>query len=93
MSEFIKFVRPDGEVEYRNKDYDKIVAEKIVPPTDYVVIPQEELLQWEATQYQRQRAPEYPPITEQLDALFKAGVFPEEMAARIQSVKDKYPKG
>jgi hypothetical protein len=46
----------------------------------------------ERTQYQRQRAPEYPSITEQLDALFHAGVFPPEMAAQIQAIKDKYPK-
>lgn len=93
MSEFIKFVRPDGEVEYRNKDYDKIISEPIIPPTEYVVIPEEELAEWERTRYQRQRAPEYPSITDQLDALFKAGAFPEEMAAQIQAIKDKYPKG
>jgi hypothetical protein len=46
----------------------------------------------ERTQYQRQRAPEYPAITDQLDALFHAGVFPPEMAAQIQAIKDKYPK-
>jgi len=43
-------------------------------------------------EYQRQRTREYPSIGDQLDALFKAGVFPEEMSAQIQSVKDKYPK-
>jgi len=43
--------------------------------------------------YQRDRAAEYPPIGDQLDALFKAGVFPADMAATIQAVKDKYPKG
>jgi hypothetical protein len=42
--------------------------------------------------YKQQRSPEYPPIGDQLDALFKAGVFPAEMAAAIQAVKDKYPK-
>jgi hypothetical protein len=46
----------------------------------------------ELTQYQRQRKPEYPSITDQLDALFHAGVFPPEMAAQIQAIKDKYPK-
>lgn len=46
-----------------------------------------------ATQYQRDRAAEYPSIGDQLDALFKAGVFPADMAATIQAVKDKYPKG
>jgi hypothetical protein len=45
------------------------------------------------TQYRRSRAAEYPPIGDQLDALFHAGVFPAEMAARIQAVKDRYPKG
>ena len=44
------------------------------------------------TQYQRNRASEYPPIGDQLDALFKAGVFPTDMAATLQAVKNKYPK-
>jgi hypothetical protein len=48
--------------------------------------------EYERTEYQRQRAPDYPSITDQLDALFHAGVFPPEMAAQIQAVKDKYPK-
>ncbi len=42
--------------------------------------------------YKSKRAPEYPPIGDQLDALFKAGAFPADMAAKIQAVKDKYPK-
>jgi hypothetical protein len=42
--------------------------------------------------YKRQRQMEYPSIGDQLDALFHANVFPTEMAALIQSVKDKYPK-
>jgi len=41
----------------------------------------------------RNRLREYPPIGDQLDALFHAGVFPPEMAAAIQAIKDKYPKG
>ena len=48
--------------------------------------------EYELTQYQRQRAPEYPTIGDQLDALFHAGVFPPEMAEQIQAIKDKYPK-
>lgn len=43
-------------------------------------------------EYQRQREKEYPPIGDQLDSLFHAGVFPPEMAAKIQAVKDAYPK-
>jgi hypothetical protein len=48
---------------------------------------------WELSLYHRKRALEYPSIGDQLDALFKAGLFPEEMAAKIQAVKEKYPKG
>ena len=47
----------------------------------------------DANAYKEQRVQEYPPIGDQLDALFKAGVFPADMAAAIQAVKDKYPKG
>jgi len=46
----------------------------------------------QSTEYQRQREFEYPPIGDQLDALFHAGVFPEEMASKIQLIKNKYPK-
>lgn len=42
--------------------------------------------------YIDKRISEYPPIGDQLDALFKAGAFPADMAAKIQAVKDKYPK-
>lgn len=44
------------------------------------------------TDYRALRAAEYPAIGDQLDALFKAGAFPADMAAQIQAVKDKYPK-
>lgn len=43
--------------------------------------------------YKSKRVAEYPSIGDQLDALFHAGVFPDDMAAQIQAVKDKYPKG
>ena len=46
----------------------------------------------DSTEYQRLRAPEYPDIGDQLDSLFHAGVFPADMAATLQAVKDKYPR-
>ena len=46
-----------------------------------------------ANAYKDQRVQEYSSIGDQLDALFHAGVFPDDMAATIQAVKDKYPKG
>ena len=42
--------------------------------------------------YVQNRKAAYPSIGDQLDALFHAGVFPEEMAAQIQAVKDANPK-
>jgi hypothetical protein len=45
-----------------------------------------------ANQHQPLRKKEYPSIGDQLDALFHAGAFPADMAAKIQAVKDKYPK-
>ena len=42
--------------------------------------------------YDHKRREEYPDIREQLDDLFKAGVFSTAMTARIQAVKDRYPK-
>lgn len=44
------------------------------------------------SRYDVQRRKNYPSIGDQLDALFKAGLYPEELAAQIQAVKDKFPK-
>jgi hypothetical protein len=52
-----------------------------------------EVAKLSATKYQRDRASAYPSIGDQLDALFHAGVFPADMAATLQAVKEKYPKG
>ena len=44
-----------------------------------------------ATQYRRDRV--YPPIGDQLDALWKGGAAAEEMLAQIHAVKARHPKG
>lgn len=51
-----------------------------------------EIERQKSLKYVEKRSKEYPSIGDQLDALFKAGVFPEEMADKIQAIKDKYPK-
>lgn len=43
--------------------------------------------------YKSKRVQEYPSIGDQLDDLYHAGLFTDEMAARIEAVKTKYPKG
>lgn len=45
-----------------------------------------------AAEYAALRRDAYPPITDQLDALWHAGLFPKEMAAKIAAVKKRYPK-
>jgi hypothetical protein len=42
--------------------------------------------------YEQNRANEYPSIGDQLDDLYRAGAFSDEMTAKIKAVKDKYPK-
>jgi hypothetical protein len=43
--------------------------------------------------YKYNRAREYPTIGDQLDALWKGGDAAAEMLAKVQAVKNKYPKG
>jgi len=47
----------------------------------------------DAHAYIAKRAAEYPPIGDQLDALWKGGSEAEAMLAKVQAVKQKYPKG
>ena len=48
--------------------------------------------QYDTNEYQRKRAAEYPPIGDQLDALWKGGDAAAEMLTKVQAVKTKYPK-
>ena len=42
--------------------------------------------------YGQKRHAEYPPIGDQLDAIWKGGVDAEAMRAQVMAVKAKYPK-
>ena len=63
-------------------------------PTDAEITAEIARLQadYDAKEYQRQRVTEYPPIGDQLDALWKGGEAAAEMLAKVQAVKTKYPK-
>ena len=67
---------------------------EIAPVTTEQILQEQQRLQraYDWNEYQRNRAREYPSIQEQLDALYHAGMFPAEMAARIRAVKAKYPR-
>lgn len=46
---------------------------------------------WDAAEYQRNRAIEYPSIEDQLDEIYHNGI--DAWKAKIKETKDKYPKG
>lgn len=97
IAKALSTLRPGAQWVMRGEEYSGIewLDQEQTKPSEAEVAAEAARLQaeWEATQYRRNRAPAYPPIGEQLDALFHAGVFPAEMAARIQAVKDQFPKG
>jgi hypothetical protein len=47
---------------------------------------------WNPNAHRNMRRDVYPDIGDQLDDLFHAGAFSEEMGAKLQAVKDQYPK-
>jgi hypothetical protein len=64
------------------------LSDDIQKPTE------QELLTWiDPNAYKAKRAAEYPPIGDQLDALWKGGAEAEAMLAKVQAVKQKFPKG
>ena len=69
--------------------------ENTTPITEADILAKQAELQadYEAKQYQRNRASEYPSIAEQLDLIYHAGQGGDAFQAAIQAVKDKYPKG
>jgi hypothetical protein len=59
---------------------------------DQITAKQAELqADYDAKQYQRDRANEYPSIKDQLDDLYHNGI--DGWKTTIKAVKDKYPKG
>ena len=65
-----------------------------VQPTEAEITAEVARLQaeYDAQAYARSRASEYPPIGDQLDALWKGGDEAAAMLAKVQAVKAKYPK-
>jgi hypothetical protein len=93
---------PTNETEFL-ANFAKIVGEdsnsiaiESTNPSDFGVTWQQintEMQRLETLGYQKLRAKEYPTIGDQLDALWKGGDAAAEMLAKVQAVKNKYPKG
>jgi len=48
--------------------------------------------QYDNVPYSEKRRREYPNMGDQLDDLYHAGIFSDEMAAKIKATKEKHPK-
>lgn len=95
MSDALISLAPEAQWSHSG-DYESIVwySDDIAKPTKRQVNAELKRLvkEYEAHEYRRKRAPEYPPIGDQLDDLLKQGVFSDEMAARLMEVKARHPK-
>tara|TARA_R100001509_G_scaffold70616_2_gene39337 strand:+ start:944 stop:1294 length:351 start_codon:yes stop_codon:yes gene_type:complete len=71
-----------------------VIQDGVTKPTQAEVDAEVKRLKDEhaATEYQRNRKLQYPDIGDQLDDLYKAGAFSDDMTAKIKAVKDKFPK-
>jgi len=90
----IMSLRPNAEFSLVGSDKLTWYDTEQTQPTDAEIDAEVIRLQaeYDAKQYARSRASEYPAIGDQLDALYHAGVFPDDMASQIQAVKERYPK-
>jgi len=89
LADRIKAINPDAEFVVNGDDYDKLV---MLNGHQKPALSEIEAVDVQKAIYSRLRAAEYPAIGDQLDDLFKQGAFSPEMAAKLQAVKDKYPK-
>jgi hypothetical protein len=95
-SQALQNLRPGALWEIRNENYNTLIwndTEQTKPSQQEVEAEARRLqAEFDSKEYQRQRAPNYPPIGDQLDALWKGGDAAAEMLARVQAVKAQFPK-
>jgi hypothetical protein len=90
----IQSLVPNAQCVVSNNGYENIIWHDERPlPSKELVDAEFARLQseYDAKQYQRQRAAEYPSYADQLDTIFHQGL--DAWKAEIQAIKDKYPKG
>jgi hypothetical protein len=89
----LQSLRPGAEWILRDDELDWLDTKQTQPTNTEVTAEIARLeADYVAKEYQRKRAAEYPPIGDQLDALWKGGEAAAEMLAMVQAVKAKYPK-
>ena len=88
----LQSLRPNAQWVLRGDELEWLDTEQ-TQPTEAEIQAEVTRLQaeYEANEYQRQRASAYPSIADQLDKIYHEGI--DAWKATIQSVKDTYPKG
>jgi len=86
-------LRPNAQFTMRGEEIEWLDTEQSLPSEEEILAETNRIkAEYEYNDYQRKRKPEYPPIGDQLDALWKGGDAAAEMLAKVQAVKAKYPK-
>ena len=89
----IKKINPNAEVSIRDNDINQITWHNGTTPISKADIEAkmvEVQAEYDAKQYQRDRAVEYPSMADQLDDIYHNGI--DAWKATIKTTKDKYPK-
>ena len=93
IAKSIKAINPDAQFGVNAEDINQITWYNDTTPIskEDILAKQVELkAEYEAKQYQRDRAEEYPTWQDQLDDIYHNGV--DGWKATIKATKDKYPK-
>ena len=91
--EAILKINPRAEVSVSGEDINSIVwnnGTKPIPKADIEAKMTELQADYDAKEYQRKRAVEYPSMADQLDDIYHNGI--DAWKATIKTTKDKYPK-
>ena len=97
IPEALQSLKPGAQWSLTGDSYEGLnwLDEEQTQPTEEQCLAEAAKLQaaYDALEYQRQRAPEYPPITDYLDGIAKGDkVQVDAYIAACQAVKTKYPK-
>ena len=81
----------DGGWKIKNEKIAKWYSDQPQPTEEQIQAKIKELqAEYDANEYQRQRAAEYPSWQDQLDKIYHEGI--DAWKAEVQAIKDKYPK-
>tara|TARA_R100000963_G_scaffold22429_1_gene15624 strand:- start:117 stop:407 length:291 start_codon:yes stop_codon:yes gene_type:complete len=89
----IKAINPSAEISVNANDINQITwlnGTSEIPKADILAKQAELQAEYDAKEYQRNRANEYPSIADQLDDIYHNGI--DAWKATIKVTKDKYPK-